>query len=391
MRSVESAAFSILVPAGAGHDPVGLVGRASLTSELLLRGAGDRDSRQLVNDLDNLGVERGESVSTVHANFGGATLAENIHAALAIYADLLRRPHLPEDKLEACRQVILQELYAVEDEPAHKLMQELRRTHFAPPYGRPPQGEIEGVEALSIDDARECFIAHYQPRGTILGVAGKLDWPRLKEQVGELLGDWPEMTASELPAAQSRSGRVHLDYDANQTQIGIAYDSVPYRHPDYYHASAGVGVLSSGMSARLFTEVREKRGLCYSVYASYQTTRDLGAVLCYAGTSAERAQETLDVTLAELRRLTLGIEEDELARLKARVKSSLIMQQESSSARAGAMVRDWYHLGRVRTLDEIGRIVDGLTRDGINRYLAEQPPRTFTIATLGPAELRAER
>lgn len=388
MRSVESAAFSILVPAGAGHDPQALVGRASLTSELLLRGAGERDSRKLVDDLDNLGVERGESVSTAHANFGGATLAENLEPALAIYADLLRRPHLPEDKLEPCRQVILQELYAVEDEPAHKLMQELRRTHFVAPFGRPPQGEIEGIEAATLADVRECFTTFYRPGGTILGVAGKLDWPRLKNLVGELLGDWPARQAAELPAAQSRSGQVHIDYEANQTQIGIAYQSVPYRHQEYYHASAGVGVLSSGMSARLFTEVREKRGLCYSVYASYQTTRDVGAVLCYAGTSAERAQETLDVTLAELKRLTEGIEEDELARLKARVKSSLIMQQESSSARAAAMVRDWYHLGRVRTLDEIGSIVDGLTRDGINRYLAEHPPRDFTIATLGPTALR---
>jgi predicted Zn-dependent peptidase len=387
MSSVESAAFTILVPAGAGYDAEGKAGLASLTSEMLLRGAGERDSRQLVNDLDNLGVERGENVSTAHSSFSGATLAENLFPALAIYADVLRRPHLPEDKLEPCRQVILQELYAVEDEPPHKLMQELRKLHFAPPYGRPPQGEIEGVEAVEMNDVRGSFARLFRPGGAILGVAGKIDWPRLKDLVGELLGDWPQKQVPELAPAVTRSGNVHIDYEANQTQIGIAYESVPYRDPDYFHAAAGVGVLSSGMSARLFTEVREKRGLCYSVYASYQTTREVGAVLCYAGTTAERAQETLDVTLGELKRLTQGIEEDELDRLKARIKSSLIMQQESSSARTSAIVRDWYHLGRVRTLDEIAGIVDGLTRESINRYLAANPPKEFTIATLGPAAL----
>jgi len=110
-------------------------------------------------------------------------------------------------------------------------------------------------------------------------------------------------------------------------------------------------------------------------------------VLCYAGTSAERAQETLDVTLAELHRLAAGIEETELERLKARVKSALVMQQESTAARTGAIVRDWYHLGGVRTLDEVGAIVDALTREEINAYLQEHPPDDFTIVTLGPEAL----
>ena len=174
-----------------------------------------------------------------------------------------------------------------------------------------------------------------------------------------------------------------MPYDSHQTQIGIAYSSVPYRHPDYFQAFGAVGVLSGGMSARLFTEVRERRGLCYSVYATLHTFLHRGAVFCYAGTSAERAQETLDVTLAELTRLARGIEESELDRLKARIKSALIMQQESSSARSSSLARDWYHLGRVRTLAEVGRLIDDLSSRSINAYLAEHPPADFTVVTLG--------
>ncbi|HXT59352.1 MAG TPA: insulinase family protein, partial [Pirellulales bacterium] len=181
--------------------------------------------------------------------------------------------------------------------------------------------------------------------------------------------------------------RDHLQHDSNQTQIGIAYPSVAYRDADYYQASAAIGVLSGGMSSRLFTEVREKRGLCYTVYATHSTLLDRGSVFCYAGTSAERAQETLDVTLAEVIRLSDGIEPGELDRLKARIKSGLIMQQESSSARSGSLVRDWYYLGRVRTLDELGAIVEALSPDSINAYLAKHRPGDFTIVTLGPKPL----
>jgi predicted Zn-dependent peptidase len=110
-------------------------------------------------------------------------------------------------------------------------------------------------------------------------------------------------------------------------------------------------------------------------------------VFCYAGTSTERAQETLNVIIAELRKLAQGVHDDELARLKAQIKSSLIMQQESSRSRSAAMAGDWYHLGRVRTLDELGGIIDALSCESINAYLAEHPPAQFTVVTLGASPL----
>jgi predicted Zn-dependent peptidase len=123
------------------------------------------------------------------------------------------------------------------------------------------------------------------------------------------------------------------------------------------------------------------------VYASLHTQRDRASVLCYAGTTAERAQETLDVTISELRRLGKGIEQSELNRLKARIKSSLIMQQESTSARSGALARDWYHLGRARSLDEVGLLVDKLSAETINAFLEKNPPRELLVVTLGPDPL----
>jgi predicted Zn-dependent peptidase len=385
--SLESAAFSLLVPAGIAHEPDDRAGLTGFTCEMVMRGAGTRDSRKLVDDLDNLGVERGESVSDAHTSFSGATLARNLLPALEIYADIVRRPLLPADQIEAGRLLMQQELRAIEDEPSQKVMQQLRRHHYPHPWGRSAQGDETGLAAIEAGDIRRHVDRLYRPNGAILGVAGQIDWPRIVERVGELFGDWPQQSAPSIVAGSRGALRQHLSHESNQTQIAIAYDSVPYRHDDYFTAWGAVGVLSGGMSSRLFTEVREKRGLCYTVYASYHTLRDQGAVLCYAGTSADRAQETLDVTLGELRRLSAGIQQNELDRLKARIKSALIMQGESSSARAGSIARDWYHLGRARTLDEVGGLVDGLSAEAINAYLAANPPGDFTVVTLGPRPL----
>jgi predicted Zn-dependent peptidase len=275
----------------------------------------------------------------------------------------------------------------LEDEPGQKAMIELRRRQYPGAWGRPTHGDTVALEALRVDEVRRQYQRGFRPNETILGVAGKLDWARLRDFVGERFGDWPSRAAVPPAAAGELPRRDHVPHESNQTQIGVGYASVPYRHADYFAAWGAVGVLSGGMSSRLFTEVREKRGLCYSVYATYHTLRDAGSVLCYAGTSAERAQETLDVMLAELRRLALGVRDEELQRLKARIKSGLIMQQESSSARSSSIARDWYHLGRVRTLEEVGRLIDDLSCGAINAYLQEHPPRDFTIVTLGPSPL----
>ena len=387
MNWLQSAAFTILTPAGCVYDPDQRAGLASFTCEMALRGAGSRDSRQFIIDLDNLGVERDESVNNGHTSFSGATLAENLTSALSIYADVLRRPHLPESELEASRLGLEQELRAVEDEPSQKVMLELKRRHYPDPWGRPSQGNSAGLETTTLDDVQRFHASRYRPDGTIIGIAGRFEWSEVVDLVDELLGNWTPGQSVDVTERPADEALAHIDYESNQTQIGIAWPSVPYRHDDYFHAWGAVNALSGGMSARLFTEVRERRGLCYSVYASHHTLRDRGAVFCYAGTSAERAQETLDVTLGEVRRLAAGIETFELDRLKARTKSALVMQMESSSARSGSIARDWYHLGRARTLEELGQRVDALSVESINSFLRDHPPQEFTIVTLGPRPL----
>ncbi|MDZ4657952.1 MAG: pitrilysin family protein [Bythopirellula sp.] len=385
--SVQSAAITLLVPCGYTTDPVDRLGLSSLVCDMVLRGAGSRDSRALINDLEVLGVERGESVGASQISFSAATLAENLTETLTIYADMVRRPHLPADQIEAGQLVCLQEINGIDDEPAQRLMVELRHRTYPQPWGRSSHGTEAGVMASTADEVQAHWSRHFRPNSAILGIAGNFDWQQLIAQIESLFGDWQTNNVPAIVETTPALGDSHTHHEGNQCHIGIAYPSVPYRDSEYMRAWAAVGVLSGGMSSRLFTEVREKRGLCYTVSASLQTQLDRARVLCYAGTSSERAQETLDVTFAELLRLREGVLPGELTRLKARIKSGLIMQQESTSARSGAIAREWYHLGRVRTLDEVGRLVDELTGEMINEYLQQHPPQDFTFATLGPTPL----
>lgn len=388
MDWVESAAFSILTPVGSTLDPADRPGLASFVCEMSTRGSGQLAKRPFMDRLDFLGLDRGESVSELATTFSGATIGQSLPEVLGIYAAVLRDAHLPEEEREAAEQTLLQEVYAAEDDPQHKVIMRLREKYYGDPLGRPPHGTEAGITATTLDEIRSHYARYYRPNGTIIGVAGRFSWDMLRAQVEELFGDWEPATEASTTPSRERPKYYHEAADSHQTHVAVALPSLPYRHPDFFLAGTAVSVLSGGMSSRLFTEIREKRGLCYSVYASHQSFRDLASIQCYAGTRPERAQETLDVLLEELVRLSDGVTESELDRVKAQYKSSLVMQQESSYGRSLSLVRDWFHLGRIRTMEEIQDKIDGLSTESLNAFLKANPCQDWTIVTLGPEPLK---
>lgn len=387
MPWLESAAFGLLVPSGYQFDPPSRLGLANLTCEMIQRGAGSRDSRQFLEDLERLGIESSGSASNSHIAFGGAMTKEVIHEALSIYADVIRRPHLPAEQLDDGKKVCVQELFALQDDPSQLAMLALRKRHWPDPFGRSVFGTEDSIESISQEDLAGFFESTFRPNGAILSVAGNVDWDQLVRTVERVLGDWQAKPDPAITVVPAERGSQHIEYDSSQTQIVCATPSVPYSHVDYFKSRGVVGVLSDGMSSRLFNEIREKRGLCYTVYASNYSLKNVGSIMAYAGTSSERAQETLDVLKAELARVSDGIAPDELSRLKTQIKSSLIMQQESSRARAGALAGDYYHFGRIRPLSEIMDQVDSLTVPMLNEYAAANPLTDLDIVTLGKEAL----
>jgi len=389
MPGMQSAAMTFLVSAGAATDPVDRCGSATVLSDLLLRGAGPRDSRQLTDYLDSLGLQRSSSVGIHHMRFGSAAVAPKVLEALPTYADIVRRPHLPQDGFEAARDLALQALAGIDDEPRQKLMIKLREWYFPSPYGRNTMGRAEDLEKLTLELCKADWQQRFHAKDAILALAGDLDFGQIRGEVERHFGTWNGEGPGDVNVMPP-PGRFHHEFQkSEQTHIGIAYPSVPETHEDYYTVRLAVEVLSGGMSGRLFTEVREKRGLCYSVWAGYSSLKGSGgSIFGYAGTSNERAQATLDCFIGELHRLQSGVTEAELQRAKIGLKASTIMQGESTSARAGAIAHDYFIRGRIRTLEEVKDAIESVTVEKVNAYLKATAPGPFTIVTVGPKELK---
>jgi predicted Zn-dependent peptidase len=384
---VSSAAFTMLVPAGAAYDPAGRTGTAGVLTEWIFRGAGEYGNRELNQRIDYLGLHRSTGVNCVHTSLQGAMVGDNLLQSLELYADVVRRPQLEAGQFGPCLELALQSLESLEDDP-HQKIAILAQEKFLPyPIGRPACGKKEELQALTADEAKAFWNRACTPAESILAVAGKFDLAALIECVEQNFGSWRGEAAPPAPTEGYLKQCYHEPNLGAQVHAAILYPSVRYGHGDFYKALAAVSVLSGGMGSRLFTEVREKRGLCYAVHASHRVIGPCGAVQCYLGSTPERAQEALDVTLDELRKIAGGITQEELDRAAVGLRAGLIMQGESTSARASGCVRDYYYLKRVRSLDEIENAIRGLTVEDVNDYLKRNPPRNFTIATLGPKEL----
>jgi predicted Zn-dependent peptidase len=387
MPGVESAAMTLLVPSGSATDPDGRLGSATVLSDLIIRGAGERDSRALTDYLDLLGLQRSSSASVYHVRLSAAGLADRVIEGLSVYADMVQQAHLKPSDFESSRQLAIQALDGVEDEPRHKLTIQLRKQHLPDPLGRNTMGERRELLALTCDKIAADYHARFQPQDAILAVAGNIDFDALTGRVQSLFATWPSSPAAAIKLQATPRQYTHETQESEQTHIGIAWDSVPESHPDTYAVRLAAEVFGGGMSGRLFTEIREKRALCYSVGVGYAALKELGYMSGYAGTSNDRAQGTLDCFMSELQRLRGGITQAELDRAKVALKSSLIMQGESTSARAGAIAHDYFIRKRIRPVDEIKGEIDAVTLARVNDCLAANAAGPFTVVTVGPKPL----
>lgn len=390
ISGVRSAGMCWLVPGGTAREPEPLEGLGAMWSELVFRGAGGRDARASADALDRLGVSRGADTETFFFRFTGTMLGARVADALPLYADMVRAPRFDGADIEPVRDLCLQEIEALVDDPHERVMLLARQMHAPAPLNRSGLGRPESLTAISPDDLTREWDRTAKPEGAVLAVAGALDPGEITERVRSLTADWSGSAPEIEPGAPAPRGRRHLDDDTNQVHLAVVHDAPPERSPDAPLERVIAAVLSGGMSSRLFTEVREKRGLVYSVSAQYAASRDFGRVAAYAGVTPDKARETLDVLRAELTRLTAegdagGVTDSEFARAITGIKSSLVMGGESTSARAAALATDWFRLGRPRSLDERLAQIDAVTRDEVNAYASRRSLGELTIASIGPA------
>ncbi len=387
MPWLSTAAFSILLPAGAAFDPLGQSGLATMTCEVAERGCGSLDSRSFLEAVEMLGASTNNSVSTYHTSYGGSCLSEKLPELLRLYGDLTRRPKLPKAEFSPSKKVCLQELFAQQDDLSQMTLRVLRKQYFGDTLGRWADGELDELEKLNYQDVVDFYKKHYNPRDMILSVAGNFDWDQLVQQVEAIWGDWEAGAEEKLTYALGATDYQHIPQDSQQTHIAFASPTIPFGTDDYFLIRCAVGVLGDGMSSRLFQEVREKRGLCYTVFAGIHSLKDSACITAYAGTTSARAQETLDTMFTEFQRMRDGVTEEELHRLKIQIRTGLMAQQESCRSRAAAIAGDWFYLHRVRSQDEINDLLNGLSVQRVNQFLADNPIEITTAVTVGPEAL----
>ena len=387
MPAVRSTAFGLMTPGGCIYEAPGMGGTAAILADVITRGAGERNSRDYSDALDRLGAHTSESAGWGHMSFSGRCLGESLVDTLSLTADALRRPHLNDFEFEPALEGLRQSLQGIEDEPQRKLGIELRRRIYAEPWGRPTEGSLDDLARLTHENIRRHWETCIGPTDTVLGIAGAVDVESIVDHVENLFGDWKPQTLPRVLAGPRGATIDHIQVDSTQTHVGLAFDAACYRDDSYYAAWAAVSILGGGSSSRLFTNVREHRGLCYSIYATLSSTPTEGRTIVYAGTTAERAQETLDLSMQEILRLTDDLEDDELNRCKAQAKSALVMQQESTGARASSLAKDWLYLKRVRPLEEIRSKIDSLTVEDLRDELHRRGTEGLTLLTIGPEPL----
>lgn len=388
---VASAALSWRLPVGSAGDPADGDGRSAMFSEMIFRGAGDLDSRGHSEHLDRCGARRSASTQTHHLQIDATCLGDRLADVLPLVTSMVRSPALPAEAIDPVRSLCLQSLEGLNDEPQHLVMVRLREQHHPPPFNRSGYGDQRALETMTVEDLRRDWRDRCVPRGSILSLAGAVDADHVAKTLEPLLGAWTGAYAEPTRQGEARRGYLHVGQDTAQVHIALAYDAPPERHEDSMLERLATSILGGSTSGRLFTEVRQKRSLCYSVGASYRAGRKEGAVTVYAGTTPERAQETFDVSMAEIERLFgnggAGITREEFDRAVIGLKSHLVMQGESTPARANALGADQFRIGRARGLEERARAVDAITLDGLRAYAARRDARRCTIVSIGPVPL----
>lgn len=388
MDYVQSVSFHILTPGGAAWLPEGCCGASSVLAEWLFRGAGSRNSRQLIDALDSLGIHHSTAVTPYHLTLNAALEAGSLASAIDLYADILLSPRLEPEQFELSRKLAIQELQSLDDDPRGKVMMLLHEQYYPDPFGRPVQGKQAELEAMTAQACASIAARLFDPKQMIFSIAGNYDFDAVRRQLESRFSDVGTTETSHINPVGNTCRYSHHPNNGAQVHIGLMTVIPPISAGCYYETMAAVTVLSGSMSSRLFTEVREKRGLCYAVGAKYHTLKDYAGIHCYAGTTPDKAQQTLDVAWEQFQRLKDGISEDEMQRARVGLMSQLIMQSESSGARSAGIAGDCFLLGRVRPLEEIRDAIEGLTAASVVDFLQRHPFETFTAVTIGPKEIR---
>jgi len=387
MAHVESAALGIWIKSGSRNEAPHQHGIAHLLEHMAFKGTQNRTALQIATQIEDIGGELNAATSVETTAYFARLLAKDMPLAIDILCDIVTRPKFDEDELEREKQVIFQEIGAAHDTPDDIVFDHFTETAFRHQMiGRPILGTTETVAGFSADDLRAFMNAHYSADRMIIVAVGAVDHDGFVREIESRLGAFHAHSTAPLPDVASYVGGDFRQYrDLKDTQLLLGFEGRAYHMCDFYATQILSMILGGGMSSRLFQEVREKRGLCYSVYAFHWGFSDTGLFGIHAATDADKLEELLPVIITQLHRAAEQIDIQELDRARAQYRANLIMAQESPASRTQQIARQLLLYGRLIPDEELVERLSLITTERL-RDLSE---RTFsgtrpTIAAIGP-------
>ena len=387
MPSLASATVGVWIEAGTRHEEEAESGIAHFLEHMAFKGTARRSAQAIAEEIEDVGGYLNAYTSRERTAYYARVLGEDVPLAVDLLADILRHAALAPAEIEVERGVILQEIAQALDTPDDIIFDWLQETAFpAQPMGRAVLGPAEGIRRIGRDDLARFIAGHYRPERMILAAAGAVDHDRLVRLAEEGFGDMEPAGRAAPEPARFAGGERREPKALEQAHFALALASPGYREPDYYAAQVASTALGGGMSSRLFQEARERRGLCYSIFAQCSAWDDSGMLTIYAGTGRDELGGLIDLTADEMRRAGDDFTEAEVARARAQVKAGLVMGLESPSARADRMAAMLSIWGRVPPVEETVARVEavgrGEARAAAARFAASPP----ALALVGPVE-----
>ena len=385
MPGLKSATLGIWVTTGCRHERADQNGMAHFLEHMAFKGTARRTSLQIAEEIEDVGGYINAYTSREMTAYHARVLENDVPLALDVITDIVKNPIFDPKEIEIERGVILQEIGQANDTPDDIIFDWLQETAFPDqPMGRPILGPAERVRAFTRDNFREFVGQHYQPENLILSAAGAVDHDAIVAESGAIFGDLGRSPPRETAPAAFAGGECRVEKDLEQAHFALALPAPGYCDEDIYVAQVHASIMGGGMSSRLFQEAREKRGLCYSIFAHADSYAECGMMMIYAGTSGDQISELAHVTIDELRRATGDMTEDEVARARTRMKAGMLMGLESASSRCERLARSLAIWGRVPSLEETVAKVDAVDLGSVRAYSERLVTGTPALALYGP-------
>ncbi|UXS10715.1 insulinase family protein [Agrobacterium tumefaciens] len=390
MPHLESVALGVWIKSGSRNETTAEHGIAHLLEHMAFKGTARRTARQIAEEIENVGGEVNAATSTETTSYYARVLKDHVPLAVDILADILTESLFDEEELEREKNVILQEIGAATDTPDDVIFDNFSGVAYRDQtIGRPILGTPETVQSFTTGQIRHYLARNYTTDRIFVVAAGAVDHESFVKQVEERFASLPQLPVATpvMEKAIYTGGEIRETRDLMDAQVLLGFEGKAYHARDFYCSQILANILGGGMSSRLFQEVREYRGLCYSVYAFHWGFSDTGIFGVHAATGGNDLPELVPVIVEELRKSSQVIHQEEIDRARAQIRAQLLMGQESPAARAGQIARQMMLYGRPipneEMMERLGDITRARLTDLAGRLFFDTVP---TLSAIGPLE-----